>query len=143
MIISAYGFEAEAPIISKVKNLKKVSSWPSVRISNNKPLFIQCLYESPNNEVFRLHPYPHPKSTYSSSPQQPGTLIEIPLGEELAGTSTITCIGSKKNLRGEFMNLFDTQYKLSRLSSVKEVINYLKEETDNITLIETTEVVFK
>lgn len=143
MIISGYGFEAEAPIISKIKNLKKVSSWPSVRISNNKPLFIQCLYESPNNEVFRLHPYPHPKSTYSSSPQQPGTLIEIPLGEELAGTSTITCIGSKKNLRGEFMNLFDTQYKLSRLSSVKEVINYLKEETDNITLIETTEVVFK
>jgi len=143
MIISGYGYETEAPIISKIKELKKVSSWPSVRISNNKPLFIQCLYESPNNEIFRLHPYPRPKSTYSFSPQQPGTLIEIPLGEEVAGTSKITCIGSKKNLGSEFMNLFDAQYKLSRLASIKEVINYLKEETDGIALIETTEVVFK
>jgi len=143
MIISGYGYETEAPIISKIKELKKVSSWPSVRISNNKPLFIQCLYESPNNEIFRLHPYPRPKSTYSFSPQQPGTLIEIPLGEEVAGTSKITCIGSKKNLGSEFMNLFDAQYKLSRLASIKEVINYLKEETDGIALVETTEVVFK
>jgi len=143
MIISGYGYETEAPILSKIKELKKVSSWPRVRISNNKPLFIQCLYESPNNEVFRLHPYPHPKSTYSSSPQQPGTLIDIPLGEETAGTSTITCIGSKKNLGSEFMNLFDTQYKLNRLASIKEVVKYLNEETNGITLIETTEVVFK
>ena len=143
MIISSYGYETEAPIISKIKNLKNVSSWPSVRISNSKPLFIQCLYESPNNEIFRLHPYPHPKSTYSPSPQQPGTLIEIPLGEEIAGTSKITCIGSKKSLRGEFMNLFDAQYKLNRLASTKEVTNYLKEETDGIILVETTEVVFK
>ncbi|MCF6189953.1 MAG: serine/threonine protein kinase [Cocleimonas sp.] len=143
MIISGYGYEAEAPILSKIKDIKKVSSWPRVRVSNNKPLFIQCLYESPNHEIFRLHPYPQPKSTYSLSPQQPGTLIDIPLGEEVAGTSTITCIGSKKSLGSEFMSLFDTQYKLNRLTSIKEVIKHLKEETDGITLIESTEVVFK
>ena len=143
MIISGYGYETEAPILSKIKELRKVSSWPRVRVSNSKPLFIQCLYESPNNEIFRLHPYPHPKSTYSSSPQQPGTLIDIPLGEEAAGTSSITCIGSKKNLGSEFMNLFDAQYKLSSLTSIKEAIKHLKEEADGIVLIETTEVIFK
>ena len=143
MIISGSGYKNEAPILSKIKELKKVSSWPRVRVSNNKALFIQCLYESPNNEIFRLHPYPHPKSTYSSSPQQPGTLIDIPLGEEVAGTSTITCIGSKKNLGSEFMNLFDAEYKLSRLASTKEVVKHLKEKTDGVILIETTKVVFK
>ena len=143
MIISGYGYKDEAPIISKITELRKIDSWPRVKVSNNKPLFIQCVYQSPNNEVYRLHPYPRPNSRYSSSPQQPGTVIDIPLGEKTPGTSIISCVGSKKNLENQFMNLFDDQYKLSRLSSLDEVIEYLKEETDDIALVERTEVVFK
>lgn len=143
MIISGFGYTNQAPIISKIKELRQIDSWPRVRVSNNKPLFIQCLYKSPNDEIFRLHPYPNPKSSYSSSPQQPGTVIDIPLGEESPGTSIITCIGSKKNLENEFMTLFDSQYKLDRLTNIKDVVDYLKQETANIALIETTEVEFK
>lgn len=143
MIISGYGFTNEAPILSEIKEIKKINSWPRVRVSNNKPLFIQCLYESPSNEIIRLHPYPRANSSYPTMPQQPGTLIDIPLGEESPGTSVITCIGTKKNLGNEFMGLFDSKFKLDRLTSTKEVSDYLKQEAGNIALIETTEVVFK
>jgi len=143
MIISGYGYTDAAPIISKIKKLKKIDSWPRVKISTNKALFIQCFYESPKHDIYRLHPYPHPKSTYSPTPHQPGTVIDIPLGEESAGMSTITCIGSKTSLKSEFMGLFDSKYKLDKFTSIEDASNYLKQEANGIALIETTNVDFK
>lgn len=142
MILSSYGFDVTAPIIDNIKEINNIDSWPRMRISNNKPLFIQCLYKSPINDIYRLHPYPISESSYSSTPQQPGTMIDIPLGEKSPGIATITCIGSKKSLKNEFMELFDSQYRLEKLDNIQEVSDYLKQQTDDITLIETTEVEF-